>query len=156
MNNEMDDFSAKPNSPNIYGLVGNEANAIEPGKRMLSSMSPTIVLKNNQPFLILGAAGGPGIITSVGQTILNVIEFQMDAQEAINAPRIHHQWLPDQIFYERRGLAWDVAENLARMGHKLVERNGYSTETNAIMICPETGTYLGAPDSRGNATASGY
>jgi len=156
MNNEMDDFSIKPAAPNLYGLIGNEANAIAPGKRMLSSMSPTIVVKNNLPFLVLGAMGGPAIITSVAQTILNVIDFKMTIQEAIDAPKIHHQWLPDMIFYEKFGIPKDVLENLARKGHHLAVRRKMHSETNAIMICPRSGTLLGGADSRLSAVAVGY
>ncbi|HSR18990.1 MAG TPA: gamma-glutamyltransferase, partial [Ignavibacteriaceae bacterium] len=101
LNNEMDDFSAKPGVPNQFGLLGNEANSVQPGKRMLSSMTPTIVLKDDKPFLIAGSPGGSTIITAVLQVIMNVIDFGMDMQEAINAPRIHHQWFPDKIEYEK-------------------------------------------------------
>ena len=104
LNNEMDDFSSKPGYPNFYGLIGSEANSIKAGKRMLSSMTPTIVLKNNKPSLIVGTPGGSTIITSVLQTILNVYEFDMDIQDAVNAPRFHHQWLPDVVIFEDGGL----------------------------------------------------
>ena len=104
LNNEMDDFSSKPGYPNFYGLIGSEANSIKAGKRMLSSMTPTIVLKNNKPSLIVGTPGGSTIITSVLQTILNVYEFDMDIQDAVNAPRFHHQWLPDVVIFEEGAL----------------------------------------------------
>ncbi|MDC6462124.1 gamma-glutamyltransferase [Flavobacteriaceae bacterium] len=104
LNNEMDDFSSKPGYPNFYGLIGSEANSIKAGKRMLSSMTPTIVLKNNKPSLIVGTPGGSTIITSVLQTILNVYEFDMDIQDAVNAPRFHHQWLPDVVIFEEGSL----------------------------------------------------
>ena len=100
LNNEMDDFSSKPGHPNFYGLIGSEANSIQPGKRMLSSMTPSIILKDNKPSLIVGTPGGSTIITSVLQTILNVYEFDMSVQEAVNAPRFHHQWLPDVVIFE--------------------------------------------------------
>jgi gamma-glutamyltranspeptidase/glutathione hydrolase len=100
LNNEMDDFSSKPGHPNFYGLIGSEANSIQPGKRMLSSMTPSIVLKDNKPSLIVGTPGGSTIITSVLQTILNIYEFDMSVQEAVNAPRFHHQWLPDVVIFE--------------------------------------------------------
>ena len=100
LNYEMDDFSSKPGSPNTYGLIGSQANSIEPGKRMLSSMTPSIILKNNKPSLIVGTPGGSTIITSVLQTILNVYEFDMSIQEAVNAARFHHQWLPDVVIFE--------------------------------------------------------
>ena len=100
LNNEMDDFSSKPGHPNFYGLIGSDANSIQPGKRMLSSMTPSIILKDNKPSLIVGTPGGSTIITSVLQTILNVYEFDMSVQEAVNAPRFHHQWLPDVVIFE--------------------------------------------------------
>ena len=156
MNNEMDDFSAKPNAPNSYGLVGGEANAIAPKKRMLSSMSPTIVVKNGKPFLVLGAMGGSAIITSVAQTIINTIDFNMNIQQAVDAPRIHEQWLPDEISYEKHALAFDVLDNLAKMGHKIVEYPKYRAEVNAIHICPKTGTFFGGADSRYDAISIGY
>ena len=101
LNNEMDDFSSKPGYPNFYGLIGSEANSIRPNKRMLSSMTPTIILKDNKPSMIVGTPGGSTIITSVLQTILNVYEFNMDIQDAVNAPRFHHQWLPDVVIFEK-------------------------------------------------------
>ncbi|MDZ7261581.1 MAG: gamma-glutamyltransferase, partial [candidate division KSB1 bacterium] len=156
LNNEMDDFSVKPGAPNLYGLIGSEANAIAPGKRMLSSMSPTIVEKDGQLFLVLGARGGPAIITSLVQVILNVIDYGLTIQEAIDAPRIHHQWLPDQLLYERVGFPYDVLENLTRMGHEVQERKGYGSEAHAIMVEPETKILLGAADSRGEGKALGY
>jgi gamma-glutamyltranspeptidase/glutathione hydrolase len=155
LNNEMDDFSAKPGAPNQFGLLGSKANSIQPGKRMLSSMTPTIVLKNGKPFLVLGSPGGSTIITSVLQVILNVVDFGMNIQEAVDSPRIHHQWYPDQIFFERRGLPKDVIENLERRGHKLVERVGYQGEVQAILI-DENGVKYGAVDPRGYGLAMGY
>ncbi len=155
LNNEMDDFSAKPGAPNQFGLLGSKANSIQPGKRMLSSMTPTIVLKNGKPFLILGSPGGSTIITSVLQVILNVVDFDMNIQEAVDAPRIHHQWYPDQIFFERRGLPRDVIENLEKRGHKVVERAGYQGEVQAILI-DEKGVKYGAVDPRGYGLAMGY
>jgi gamma-glutamyltranspeptidase/glutathione hydrolase len=155
LNNEMDDFSAKPGAPNQFGLLGSKANSIQPGKRMLSSMTPTIVLKNGKPFLVLGSPGGSTIITSVLQVILNVVDFGMNIQEAVDSPRIHHQWYPDQIFFERRGLPRDVIENLERRGHKLVERAGYQGEVQAILI-DEDGVKYGAVDPRGYGLAMGY
>ena len=100
----MDDFSSKPGHPNSFGLIGSEANSVEANKRMLSSMTPTIVLKNKKPSLIVGTPGGSTIITSVFQTILNVYEFNMSMQEAVNAPRVHHQWLPDVVIIEKDGI----------------------------------------------------
>ncbi len=155
LNNEMDDFSAKPGTPNQFGLLGNKANSIQPGKRMLSSMTPTIVLKNGKPFLVLGSPGGSTIITSVLQVILNVIDFGMNIQEAIDAPRIHHQWYPDVLYYEKRGLPLDVIENLKKRGHKLEERRGFQGEVQAILI-DENGFKYGAADPRGYGLAMGY
>ena len=155
LNNEMDDFSAKPGVPNQFGLLGNKANSIQPGKRMLSSMTPTIVLKNGKPFLVLGSPGGSTIITSVLQVILNVIDFGMNIQEAVDAPRVHHQWYPDEVYYEKRGLPLDVIENLKKRGHKLVERHGFQGEVQAILI-DENGIKYGAADPRGYGFAMGY
>lgn len=156
MNNEMDDFVSKPNLPNVYGLVGTDANAIQPGKRMLSSMSPTIILRDNQPLLVIGAMGGPAIISSVAQTILNVIDFNMNIQEAIDAPKFHHQWIPDSILYEKFGFPKDVLDNLIKMGHRVVPRKDIHSETNAILIDRETGVLFGGADSRLKAAAAGY
>ena len=144
-----------PGTPNQFGLLGNKANSIQPGKRMLSSMTPTIVLKNGKPFLILGSPGGSTIITSVLQVILNVIDFGMNIQEAVDAPRIHHQWYPDVVYYEKRGLPLDVIENLGKRGHKLVERRGFQGEVQAILI-DENGVKYGAADPRGYGFAMGY
>ena len=119
LNDEMDDFTAKPGVPNMYGLVQDEANRIEPGKRPLSSMAPTIVLRDGQPWMVLGTPGGSRIITAVMLTILNVIDYGMDIQEAVDAPRIHQQWLPETTFVEARALSPDTAAILTAMGHKL-------------------------------------
>lgn len=112
LNNEMDDFSIKPGVPNIYGLVGGDANAIEPNKRPLSSMSPTIILKDGKLFMIVGSPGGARIITTVLQVIVNVIDHKMDISEAVSAPRFHMQWLPDEIRIEKFGMPNDVKGNL--------------------------------------------
>jgi len=156
MNNEMDDFSIKPGVPNLYGLVGGEANAIAPEKRMLSSMTPTILTKDGQLFMVLGTPGGSTIITSVFQTIINVIDYGMNIQEAVDAPRFHHQWLPEWVVYEKYGLPRDVVENLERMGHRLEERRSTIGNVQAILVDPETGLLLGASDSRGWGKAMGY
>ena len=153
MNNEMDDFSSKPGVPNLFGLVGNEANAIEPKKRPLSSMTPTIVLKNNKPYLILGTPGGATIITTVFQNILNVILHDMDIKEAVSSSRIHSQWLPDVIYYEKNSLSNKIILDLTSRGHDL-EQRGSIGEANGIMI-NEKG-FWGGPDSRGKNTAIGY
>jgi len=125
LNNEMDDFSSKPGHPNFYGLIGSEANSIQPKKRMLSSMTPTIVLKDNKPSLIVGTPGGATIITSVFQTILNVYEFNMNVQDAVNAPRFHHQWLPDVIIIEKRGL-WDYGNGSDNRLDSLLRNKNYN------------------------------
>ena len=131
LNNEMDDFSSKPGHPNTYGLVGSEANSIEPEKRMLSSMTPTIIEKDRKLFLVLGSPGGSTIITSVFQTILNVILFNMDIQSAVDAPRFHHQWLPDLIFLENNSFSKSTMDSLILLGHKIKER-GTMGHVNAI------------------------
>lgn len=154
LNNEMDDFSAKPGAPNQYGLVGNEANAVAPGKRMLSSMTPTIVLKDGKPFLLLGGRGGSKIITGVIQVLLNVVLFDMNIQEAVDAPRIHHQWLPDKIDYEERALLEDVKENLISRGHKIGSKRKIAN-VEAIMI-DKNNYFWGAADPRGFGLAEGY
>ena len=155
LNNEMDDFSAKPGSPNIFGLIGNEANAIQPYKRPLSSMTPTIVLKNGEPFLIIGTPGGSTIITTVMQIILNVAIHGMDIQEAVSVPRIHSQWFPDAIIVEERSLSKDVEQNLINRGHT-IRPYRWSTigQANGIMI-GEKGFYGGA-DPRGENATEGY
>ena len=121
LNNEMDDFSSKPGYPNFFGVLGSEANSIQPGKRMLSAMTPTIVLKNNKPKLILGSPGGPSIITSVFQTILNVIEYDMDVNEAVSAPRFHHQWYPDLIVMEENVYSYEVDSVLKSKNYLIVK-----------------------------------
>ena len=155
LNNEMDDFSAKPGMPNVYGLVGNEANAIQPGKRPLSSMTPTIVLKDGNPILIIGSPGGSTIITTVMQVILNVLVYDMSIQQAVTVSRFHSQWLPDAIMVEPFTITSDVKENLLRKGHSInFYRWGYIGQANGITI-KENGYYGGA-DSRGENSAVGY
>ena len=154
LNNEMDDFSSKPGVPNAFGLIGNEANAVEAGKRPLSSMTPTIVLKNSKPFLVIGSPGGSTIITTVMQTILNVVDHNMDIKEAVCASRFHSQWLPDVIQYEPRSLINDLKNALEIKNHKLVPRNGYIGEANGIIITEEG--YFGGGDCRGETSAVGY
>jgi gamma-glutamyltranspeptidase/glutathione hydrolase len=121
LNNEMDDFSSKPGYPNFFGVIGSEANSIQPNKRMLSAMTPTIVLKNEKPFLILGSPGGPSIITSVFQTILNVIEFEMDVSEAVSAPRFHHQWYPDLIVMEEKAFSNELDSILKEKNYLIIK-----------------------------------
>ena len=155
LNNEMDDFSAKPGSPNVYGLIGNEANSIEPNKRPLSSMTPTIVLKGQSPYMVIGSPGGSTIITTVLQCLLNVIEFKMDIKEAVSSPRFHSQWLPDVIQIEPRSLSNDVLNNLKKKGHKIAPYKwGYIGEANGILILEDF--VSGGGDSRGETSAIGY
>ncbi len=144
LNNEMDDFSAKPGVPNAYGLVGDKFNSIEPEKRMLSSMSPTIVMKDGKPYLVTGSPGGSRIITTVLQIILNVVDFNMNIAEATNAPRVHHQWLPDVLNVER-GLSEDTEELLRDMGYKVVVGR---TIGIAESIIKDGGYLYGASDPR--------
>ena len=153
LNNEMDDFSSKPGVPNMFGLLGNEANAIQPSKRPLSSMTPSIILKDNKPFLILGTPGGSTIITTVLQNFLNVTLYDMSIKEAVDAPRFHSQWMPDLIDYEKNSLSKKIIKQLEEMGHSL-ELRGNIGEANGIMI-DENGFWGGA-DKRGENTAVGY
>jgi gamma-glutamyltranspeptidase/glutathione hydrolase len=154
LNNEMDDFSVKPGTPNMYGLVGGEANSIQPSKRMLSSMTPSIVAKDGKLFMVVGTPGGSTIITSVFQTIVNVIDFGMSMQEAVAAPRFHHQWLPDVLMYERDGLDSIVVQSLEAMGHKTTTRGQYG-KVDAILVLPD-GRLEGGADPRGDDKAAGY
>lgn len=147
LNNEMDDFSIKPGVPNIFGLVGGDANAIAPYKRPLSSMSPSIILKDGKLFMVVGSPGGSRIITTVLQVISNVIDYDMNIREAVDAPRIHMQWLPDELRIEKNGLSKDVIDKLTDMGYKIVVR-GNMGDVNAIMVDPKSGIYYGAGDPR--------
>ena len=154
LNNEMDDFSVKPGHPNMFGLVGGEANSIEPDKRMLSSMSPTIIEKDNNLFMVLGTPGGSTIITSVFQTILNVIDFNMGMQEAVNSKKFHHQWLPDAIIIEKNTLSEENINLLKEKGHTFVERNSIG-RMDCILI-KDDNTLEGGADKRGDNVALGY
>jgi len=159
LNDEMDDFAAKQGVPNIYGLIQGPANAIGPGKRPLSAMTPTIVLRKDAPkdsqlFLVLGSPGGPTIITTVANILIGVVDFSLDIEEAVNAPRFHHQWLPDQILVEDR-LSPDTMNLLRSKGHKLNVEHFWG-DGECIMIDPKTGERLGASDGRNNGKAVGY
>ena len=156
LNNEMDDFTAKPGTPNQYGLVQGAANAVGPGKRMLSAMTPTIVLDpNGELFFVTGTPGGASIITTVFQTIVNVVDYGMNVAQAVNAPRVHHQHLPDQIYYEPGGLPSNVVAELEARGHTMVERRGVSGDVEAIMVMPD-GTLEAASDPRRGGAAVGW
>ncbi|RQD68570.1 gamma-glutamyltransferase [Campylobacter hepaticus] len=147
LNDEMDDFSIKPGVPNLYGLVGGQANAIEPKKRPLSSMSPTIILKDGKVFMVVGSPGGSRIITTVLQVISNVIDHKMDISTAVESPRFHMQWLPDEIRTEPFGIIKDVQIKLEKMGYKITQKP-YMGDVNAIMVDPKTGKILGSMDTR--------
>ena len=153
LNNELDDFAAKPGAPNAYGLVGGDANAPGPGKRPLSSMTPTIVLKDGKPFLVTGSPGGSRIITTVLQVIVNVIDRKLSIADAIAEPRLHHQWSPDEVMVER-GFSSDLVGALKARGHEVVAGSP-PTSANSILVTPTS--LLGAADNRTRgALAAGY
>jgi len=156
LNNEMDDFSIKPGHPNMYGLVGSEVNAIAPGKRMLSSMSPTIVTNmENIPFLVLGTPGGSTIITTIAQIIINTIDFNMEIKDAVESKRFHHQWLPDTIQLEKHSLSKEVINKLIDMNHTYIYRSEIGIgEANCILI--KDNIYYGSSDSRRGSSALAY
>jgi gamma-glutamyltranspeptidase/glutathione hydrolase len=156
LNDEMDDFTSKPGTPNLFGLVQGEANAIEPRKRPLSSMTPTIVLRGGKPWFAVGSPGGPTIINTVLQTIVNVVDFRMNMQQAITAARIHHQWMPDEIAWEPFGISPDTRRLLEGRGHVFEERGGEIGDAQAIMIDPTSGMRLGASDPRLGGAPAGY
>jgi len=155
LNNEMDDFSARPNSPNAFGLLGGEANAVAPGKRMLSSMTPTIVTRDGRTVLVLGSPGGSQIITTVLQVLLDVVDFRMNVQEAVDAPRFHHQWSPDVVTIEKDRFTPDVLNALGALGHatKVVTPIG---EVHAIAVDLASGERTGASDPRADGVTLGY
>lgn len=153
LNNEMDDFSVKPGHANIWGLVGGEANKIASGKRMLSSMAPTLVLKDDQPFMILGSPGGSKIITIVAQAIINFTRFDLSLQETVDQPRFHHQWLPDMIYLEEQSFGVATIQRLIRYGHDVQERTAYG-DLEIIYIRPN-GLMSGATDSRRGGLVAG-
>jgi gamma-glutamyltranspeptidase / glutathione hydrolase len=153
LHNEMDDFSVKPGVPNMYGAVGTEANAIAPGKRMLSSMTPTLVLDHGKIFLVVGTPGGTTITTSVFQTLVDIIDFGLSTEDAVNKPKFHHQWLPDELFVEATFPA-ATRDQLEAMGYKITQR-GHIGRTELIKVAP--GHKIEAVgDSRGDDTAIGY
>jgi gamma-glutamyltranspeptidase/glutathione hydrolase len=155
LNDEMDDFTSKPGVPNGYGLIQSEANAIGPGKRPLSAMTPTIVVKGGKLFLVLGSPGGPRIISTVTNILMGVVDFGLDIQQAVNAPRFHHQWEPDQIYIENVGVSPDTIKLLEARGHK-IKAQGYWSDGECIAVDPKTGDLLGASDGRNGGRAVGY
>ena len=161
LNNEMDDFTSKPGTPNFYGLMQSELNAIAPRKRPLSSMTPVIILKQGKPFLTMGSPGGPVIISAVTQVLLNIVDFGMNAQQAVDAPRFHHQWMPDEIYSEPFGLNRDTQRELELRGHKFAKKyffpdTNYLGDVQIILIDPKTGFRLGASDPRRGGAPAGY
>ena len=155
MNNEMDDFTSKPGVPNAYGLIQGDANAIARGKRPLSAMTPTFLLREGKLFLVIGSPGGPTIINTVLQVIVNVVDFGLTIQEAIDAPRFHHQWLPDELRMEIHGFSEDVTKALESRGHRLALL-GLMGDAEGIMLEPKSGMRLGASDPRGDGQTIGY
>lgn len=157
LNNEMDDFTAKPGAPNLFGLIQNERNAIASGKRPLSSMTPTFVLRpDGGLWFALGSPGGPTIINTVLQAVTNIIDHEMNLQQAVDAPRVHHQWLPDEIVSEPYGVSSDTRRALETLGHRFAPRPRYIGDAQAIMIEEQSGMRLGASDSRGEGIPVGW
>jgi len=155
LNDEMDDFASKPGEPNMFGLIGNEANAIVPGKRMLSSMTPTIILKDGDPFMVIGSPGGGRIITSVYTSIVNVIVFKMSLDSAIDKPRFHHQWQPEYLQYESGSIDDEVMSKLKDKGHQVKQVSDYG-RVEGILVDWKNRTYYGHTDRRGYGAAIGY
>ncbi|MGZ4822758.1 MAG: gamma-glutamyltransferase, partial [Terriglobales bacterium] len=161
LNNEMDDFTSKPGTPNLYGLIQGEANAIGPGKRPLSAMTPTIVVNNGKLLLVMGSPGGPRIITTVVNVLLGIVDYGLNVQQAVDAPRFHQQWQPDLIYTERVGFSPDTLNLLRNMGHKFatedrVWSSGYWGDAEVIEVNPKTDERLGGTDGRNNGKAVGY
>lgn len=154
LNDEMDDFSIKPGVPNMYGAVGGEANAIVPGKRMLSSMTPTIVLKDNKPFIVVGTPGGTTIPTQIFQTLVNIIDFNMSTEDAVYKPKFHHQWLPDEIMIEK-GFPPALKNELQKMGYTFTKERGGIGRTEIIKVLP-SGKFEAVADNRGDDAAEGW
>lgn len=156
LNDEMDDFSSKPGVPNMYGLIQGPANAIGPGKRPLSAMTPTIVVKSGKLFLVLGSPGGPTIITTVANVLMGVLDYGLNIQQAVNAPRFHDQWMPDEIRMEATGFSPDTIGILEHMGHKIKMADGYWGDAECIAVDDKSGELLGASDGRDGGKAVGY
>lgn len=156
MNNEMDDFATKQGVPNMYGLIQGPANAVGANKRPLSAMTPTIVLKDGKLFLVLGSPGGPTIITTVANVLMGVIDYGLNIQESVNAPRFHNQYLPDLILLEKFGISPDTVRILENMGHKIRDDREFWGDAECIAIDPATGERLGASDGRNNGKAVGF
>jgi gamma-glutamyltranspeptidase/glutathione hydrolase len=154
LNDEMDDFTTKPGVANLFGLVQGKRNAIAPGKRPLSSMSPTIITKNDRTFMVLGTPGGSRIITTAVELILDVVDYGMTIQEAVNSPRIHHQWLPDEIFVEPFAISPDTGNILVQMGYKITQQSPWGA-AEAILIGPQKTSATGEPSSGNDAMAGG-
>jgi gamma-glutamyltranspeptidase/glutathione hydrolase len=154
LNDEMDDFTSKQGAPNMFGLIQGPANAIGPGKRPLSAMAPTIVLKDGRLFLVLGSPGGPRIISTVTNILMGVVDYGMNIQEAVNAPRFHHQWLPDNIYVEQ-DFPGPTVKSLEAMGHRVEARDHWS-DGECIMVDPKSGERWGASDKRHNGRAIGF
>ncbi|RKX27912.1 MAG: gamma-glutamyltransferase, partial [Candidatus Zixiibacteriota bacterium] len=154
LNNEMDDFSVKPDVPNLYGLIGGEANKIEPGKRMLSSMSPTLILQNGRPLMALGAPGGSKIITVIAQAIVNLSRFDLNPQEIVNSPRFHHQWLPDVVYLEEGRFNIDIIQTLIHYGYNVKECSNYS-DLQAVYI-ESNGLIMPVSDPRKRGCPGGF
>jgi gamma-glutamyltranspeptidase/glutathione hydrolase len=155
LNDEMDDFASKPGEPNMFGLLGSDANAIEPNKRMLSSMTPAIILKDRKPFMILGSPGGGKIITTVFQTIINVIDFSYPLNEAVDRPRVHHQLLPDFVQFEKGYFNEEMMSYMKGMLYELKEVPEFG-RVDAILIDWDNHLYYGHSDRRGYGLALGY